>query len=118
MDANDQLQAILDNVLPDPLERTTTVDANGRSRVTYTENPYPGPPNIDGIVQAQHELNFYRPGTTYRKYSIVRKGLTDYLALEQTATDPEDGPWVVARQNIQGLPGSNGGDYDEATYEE
>lgn len=110
MKAADQLQILIDLVLPDPMVRTTVVDQDGVRRVAYTPAPAPEEPNVDGIVQAQHELHFYNPGTTYRKYSIVRKGLIDYLALEQTSTDPEFGPWVVVRVNQKGPDGDDGGD--------
>jgi hypothetical protein len=110
MTSSDQLQILTDHVLPDPLVRSSVTDQDGRKRITYTPAPSPDAPNIDGIVQAQHELHFYNPGTTYRKYSIVRKGTVDYLALEQTSTDPELGPWVVVRVNQKGPDGDDGGD--------
>ena len=110
MTASDKLQILIDHVLTTPLVRTSVTDQDGRKKVTYVPSPFPDAPEVDAIIQAQNGLQFYQPGTTYRKYSIVRKGLIDYLSLEQTSTDPEAGPWEPVRANQKGTEGDPGGD--------
>lgn len=110
MTPNDQIQAILDLVHQNPLGRTVTFDADGNKRVSYQVLPLGKTIPFDEIVQSQNKLFFFKSGTVYGKYTLVRKGLNDYLSLEQTSADPEapGSAWVLVRANEKGAPGPDG----------
>lgn len=112
MNAPDKLQALIDLVFQNPLEKTVVEDADGNKRVVYQKTTLQQGVPFEEIISGIHVLQNYSEGKTFRKNSLVRKGLNDYFCSEETSTDPQsDGPWVLVRENNKGPAGDDGEDY-------
>jgi hypothetical protein len=122
MTSPEKLKALLDLVYPNPFTKTTTTDVDGNIKVTYsasTPQPLPftgmspstpsGRKVIDAMVNSLvGPIEIYENGKTYRKYSVVRQGLSDYISVEETTAFPSSPSWVKIRQNIKGSQGDTG----------
>ncbi len=103
MTVTDKLQAILDLVFQEPLERQVSVDPDGKKTVTYTQAPLPDPVDLSFIPESQNELSVDNPGP-YRHLQLVRFGDTDW----QYNQSHPFASWVVVRINHRGADGYNG----------
>jgi hypothetical protein len=124
MTAPQKLAAILDLVGQDPLSKTVTVDADGNRTVTYTAvTPQPLPleglppeqPTCEKLLEATKDtlirnITLYSPGAVYPKNALVRRGVLDYIALEDTSEEPPHSSWSLIRTNVKGQEGDPGSD--------
>ena len=122
MTSPEKLKALLDLVYPNPFTKTITTDVDGNIKVTYganTPEPLPftgmnsetpsGVKVIDAMINSLvGPIEFYQNGKTYRKYSVVREGLSDYISVEETSAFPSSPRWVKIRDNIKGPQGDAG----------
>ena len=124
MTAPEKLSAILDLVGHQALAKSVTVDADGNQRVTFqATTPQPLPmtgfpaekPTCEKLLEATNavlirSITLYSPGTLYPKFSLVRHGVSDYLALEDTTQAPPHASWSLIRTNVKGEAGDPGKD--------
>jgi hypothetical protein len=124
MTSPEKLKALLDLVYFNTFSKSTTVDVDGNIKVTYATSPVnplpfqgfsPSTPTAEKLIEAMENslvgpVEIYESGKTYRRFSVVRYGLSDYLSITETSSIPTGVNWVKIRQNQKGATGDDGSD--------
>jgi hypothetical protein len=122
MTSPEKLKALLDLVYFNTFSKSTTVDVDGNIKVTYAASPVnplpfqgfsPSTPTAEKLIEAMENslvgpIEFYDNSKTYRKFSVVRLGLSDYLSITETSSPPTGPDWVKIRENLKGATGDDG----------
>ena len=117
-----KLAAIVDVIMGQPFTESIQTSVDGDVSYIFTPRAIGGDTigcaeEVAGLVWYLYfflasclvSLVIYSPGTLYRQYQVVRNGLNDYIALNETSSVPQVGvDWALIRSNIQGPQGPSG----------